>query len=82
MVLDDSSGANIEITCSRLLSGSRDKLGKDEKNTQKDHRMIGRTKEGHEVDLTGVDVGSVVMVKGGIGSFRGEKQMTLERFSM
>lgn len=79
MVLDDSSGANIEITCSRLLPNSRDKPGKDENHTQKDHRVIGRTKEGYDVELTGVDVGSVVRVKGGIGSFRGEKQMTLER---
>ena len=89
MVLDDSSGANIEITCSRLLPDPGDIPGKDETNpvktqkyTQKDYRMIGKTQRGYTVDLTGVDVGSVVKAKGGIGSFRGEKQMTLERLSM
>lgn len=89
LVLDDSSGANIEITCARLPPDSRDKPGKNEanpvkaeKDTPKDNRMIGQTKRGYTVDLTGVDVGSVVKVKGGIGSFRGEKQMTLERLTL
>ena len=32
--------------------------------------------------MGGVDLGSVVKIKGGIGEFRGEKQITLERISM
>ena len=89
MVLDDSSGANIEITCARPPSGPKDTIAKDgtqpggfDQSARKDHRLIGWTKEGCTVDLTGVDVGSVVKVRGGIGCFRGEKQMTLERLSM
>ena len=84
MVLDDSSGANIEITCGRT---SHQKQEADANAitshvpAKEEARMIGNTAQGYEVDLTGVDVGSVVKVKGGIGCFRGEKQMTLERLS-
>ena len=34
---------------------------------------------GRDVDLSGVDVGTVVKVKGGVGSFREVRQMQLER---
>ncbi len=41
--------------------------------------ITGITAEGNEVDLSNVDIGSVVKVKGGIGEFRGQKQILLER---
>lgn len=83
MVLDDSSGANIEITCGRTLPTKHDSDTKAHppSNLPEKARMIGNTTQGNEVDLTGVDIGSVVKAKGGIGCFRGEKQMTLERLS-
>lgn len=42
---------------------------------------LGITATGLSIDLAGVDVGSIVKVKGGIGEFRGVRQMTLEKIS-
>ena len=39
----------------------------------------GVTATGRDVDLRGVDIGTVVKVKGGVGSFREMRQMLLER---
>ena len=84
MILDDSSGANIEVTCGRPLPPRQNadtKAATDHAPVQEQAGMIGNTAQGNKVDLTGVDIGSIVKVKGGIGCFRGEKQMTLERLS-
>ena len=40
---------------------------------------MGVTTTGRDVDLGGVDVGMVVKAKGGVGTFRGTRQMLLER---
>lgn len=85
-LLDDSSGATIEITCGRpaptptapnanstsLAEGSAG-LGR------LDAFDKGVTATGRDVDLSGVDIGTVVKVKGGMGSFREVRQMLLER---
>lgn len=87
MVLDDSSGSNIEVTCGRSAAqvsmekstaikggaflGGPTCAGEDS--------QIGTTATGRTIDLRGVGVGTVVKVKGGIGTFRGEKQLVLER---
>ena len=39
----------------------------------------GVSATGRAVDLSGVDIGTVVKVKGGVGSFRDVRQMLLER---
>ena len=39
----------------------------------------GTSATGRAVDLSGVDIGTVVKVKGGVGSFRDVRQMLLER---
>ena len=39
----------------------------------------GMTATGREIDLSEVDIGTVVKVKGGVGSFREVRQMLLER---
>lgn len=83
MLLDDSSGATIEVTCGRqkpvqsapptenvVITGLLDVLTE------------GHTATGRSIDLRGVDIGSVVKLKGGIGQFRGEKQVLLERISI
>lgn len=44
--------------------------------------MKGVTATGRDVDLSGVDIGTVVKVKGGVGSFREVRQMLLERICM
>ena len=87
MVLDDSSGMNIEVTCGR--SATRGSTGKDMAPNglsalrgatgAGDESQLGTTATGRMVDLKGVDVGAVVKVKGGIGKFREEKQVILER---
>jgi len=44
-----------------------------------DKPRVGRSGKGYEVDLSGVEIGKVVKVKGCIGSFRGVRQVLLER---
>ena len=80
MVLDDSSGATIEITCGRPKEQSAD-ANLDTPSTTKytSNSMIGKTAQGNTVDLTGVDVGSVIKIKGSIGTFRETRQIHLER---
>lgn len=52
-------------------------------DTRSDERLqLGLTATGRTVDLTGVDVGAVIKVKGGVGVYRGEKQVVLERLCM
>lgn len=80
MVLDDSSGENIEVTCGRAKEPSMDAKSAIQQPTGgKTKPAVGKTVLENTVDLTGVDVGSVVKVKGLIGSFRGMKQVQLER---
>lgn len=93
MILDDSSGSTIEVTCGRkipppkynntdiravedYLYGSKTAaMEPSEPDTR------GVTATGYDIDLRGVDIGSVLKVKGGIGDFRGQRQLLLERIS-
>ncbi|CAF9931613.1 MAG: hypothetical protein HETSPECPRED_008144 [Heterodermia speciosa] len=81
MVLDDSSGATIEITCGRPKEQSAGTNLDIPSTTTKytSNSMIGKTAQGNTIDLTGVDVGSVIKIKGTIGTFRGTRQIHLER---
>ena len=80
MVLDDSSGENIEVTCGREKEQSADvKLETQQRKVAKIDSKMGKSAMGNTVDLNGVDVGTVVKVKGTVGSFRGMKQVQLER---
>ena len=96
-VLDDSSGVNIEVTCARKPQPLSTEPVPGFSVTERGHgggvvaeedglslskmSRIGATASGNKVDMTGVDLGTVVKVKGGIGEFRGERQVTLERIS-
>jgi len=84
IVLDDSSGTNIEVTCGRASPAVQNRdvnAATGHTPVREQARMIGNTAQGNSVDLTGVDIGSIIKVKGGIGCFRGEKQLALERLS-
>ena len=80
MILDDSSGANIEITCGRATEQTAAVKAdtRQESKAQTKH-AVGKTDQGFEVDLTDVDIGSVVKIKGTIGMFRDSRQIQLER---
>jgi len=88
MILDDSSGATIEVTCALAPVKDKDALTVESTNGlgkilgKEEEAVKGLTATGREIDLAGYDVGYVVKVKGGIGSWRGEKQVTLERIGM
>lgn len=85
LILDDSSGATIEVVCAR----SKEQLPKAKSDPQpaittKATAVTGETAELYTVgptavDLTGVDLGSVVKIKGTIGTFRESRQILLER---
>ena len=80
MVLDDSSGATLEITCGRPTHNDSDVGSIPLANSSQ--VAEGLTATGRTINLTSVDVGTVVKVKGGIGTFRGEKQLLLERITI
>jgi len=46
------------------------------------NNCMGRTLTGNAIDMRGIDLGTVVKVKGGISEFWDVKQITLERFGM
>ena len=85
--IDDGSGAAIEVTCPRERPSISEpstttNTTTAQNNPFRDLGMKGRTLSGVEIDMLGVDLGAVVKVKGGIGEFRGERTITLERISM
>lgn len=91
MTLDDSSGLTIEIFCRKETSTAPvtdttvDRHGAIKLHDlcqQETNGHVCTTNEGYKVNLQGIDVGSVVKVKGGISEFRGGKQLTLERICM
>ena len=87
IVLDDSSGATLEITCGRRTSNSKQTasiLLVDDYKVPESASLStkGVTATGKDIDLSDMDIGTVVKVKGGIGNFRGQKQMLLERLSI
>lgn len=86
--LDDSSGATIEVVCGRRAPAPPIGGTKSELPLPAEVRAavsssaplpIGLTATGRTVDLSGIDIGAVVKVKGGVGVFRREKQVLLER---
>lgn len=86
-ILDDSSGATIEVTCPRNPTPLEREPSTIASNGIRESRpsrgsSTGTTVTGNAIDMTGIDLGCVVKIKGGINEFRGEKQITLERISM
>ena len=87
MLLDDSSGATLEITCGRPKLAHENVDRERPLETSKTPRVAelpveGLTATGRSIDLRAVDIGTVVKVKGGVGKFRGEKQLLLEKISI
>ena len=91
MTLDDSSGLTIEIFCRKETSNRTpvgttvDCHGAISLNSEArflDDGQVYTTNEGYKVNLSGIDLGSIVKVKGGVGEYRGTKQVTLERICM
>lgn len=83
--LDDSSGANIEVTCpkerSPLPAPTSGALTLSTNNEgPRRNNCMGRTLSGNAIDMRDIDLGTVVKVKGGISEFWDVKQITLERF--
>lgn len=84
--LDDSSGATIDVTCTRIqpapqdLSAASVGLTTSRVGNNDDALLLkGKTQTGNDVEFQGVDVGTVVKLKGTIGSWRSERQIQLER---
>lgn len=87
--LDDSCGATIELICgyqAAVASTTDVRTDLSDKaflKTRSDQRLQqGLTATGRTVNLAGVDVGAVIKVKGGVGVYRGVKQVMLERLCM
>jgi len=84
--LDDNSGCSIEVTCPKerllVVAPTTGALTATTHNEAQRNNSMGRTLSGNAIDMGGIGLGSVLKVKGGISEFRGEKQITLERFGM
>jgi Telomere regulation protein Stn1 len=82
MVLDDGSGATIEVACPKVMQPTTTPVVDDRYN------LPGLTVEGkaekgvNSVNLAGVDLGSVVKVKGTIREMWGMKQIILKRITI
>ena len=85
-ILDDSSGATIEVMCPRDTAYIPNELCATTSETAgrlgDPDVARGKSVTGNKIDMGGIELGAVVKVKGGIGTFRGEKQILLERISM
>ena len=82
MVLDDSSGLTLEVTCARptpAVQNDPTALDGSTLNRNDNEPVQGLSATGRKIDLTGIDIGSLVKVKGCIATFRGERQLSLER---
>ena len=80
--LDDSSGATVDVTCERPKPTVRLENVRSVNVTStslQDLTRKGVTSSRKDIDLTGVDVGTIVKIKGLIGSWRAERQLLLER---
>ena len=80
--LDDSSGLNIEIMCPRPREFTR--LGDQVSSVlAKDDPLwnMGHTVNGYDIDMGRIQLGDVIKAKGGVGEFRNERQLLLERYS-
>jgi hypothetical protein len=87
-VIDDSSGVNLECTCTAppqpaaaavpadTESKTSGKVATTSIVPMKVEPQSTKSPDGPE--LKGIDVGSVVKVKGGIGSFRGARQIRMK----
>lgn len=94
MVLDDSCGATIELSCKRPMfpkpTNNATLIGRESpsvENSQdelvsQDPAYAGLTDTGRTINLKGYDVGAVVKAKGGLRVFSGMKQVRLERICM
>ena len=83
--IDDGSGVLAEVKCPRAAPsnapfdhwsvarrpGEMIKLGAA--------GWLGRSNSGTDIDMRGVEVGAVVRVEGGLGTFRGNMQVTLDK---
>ncbi|KAL9043920.1 MAG: hypothetical protein Q9214_002909 [Letrouitia sp. 1 TL-2023] len=90
ITLDDSSGATIEVTCKRQAPKPTTNLYSFNAATARealppfgtnldDGGGYGIAPSNNRIELGGIDIGSVVKVKGVVGEYRGEKQLMLER---
>ncbi|KAI9822086.1 MAG: hypothetical protein M1826_000546 [Phylliscum demangeonii] len=88
MILDDSSGATIEVICPKPAAeggGGQHAQGDKKKNAGPPPPVPMHAVTAPEVpDLAaaGITLGSIVKVKGGIGLFRGSRQILLKRISV
>lgn len=79
LIIDDSSGATIEVTCPKP-----EKKAKSEGEKASDGPDAGRFAEeqARANTIISIDVGSVIKVKGKVGAFRDNRQIHLERIAI
>ncbi|KAL8920109.1 MAG: hypothetical protein Q9208_006462 [Pyrenodesmia sp. 3 TL-2023] len=91
MTLDDSSGRTVDIFCRKEANNalavdttvdSHGTINLNNASRCAEDNHTYTTNEGFKVNLKDIDIGSIVKLKGGIGEFWGEKQVTLERISL
>ena len=84
-VIDDSSGQTIDVTCDRPKSVQPRSIepnyaAYDIQSIMAEVPRKGVTPSRKEVDLSGIEVGTIVKIKGHVSIWWGTKQIKLERF--
>jgi Telomere regulation protein Stn1 len=82
LIIDDSSGATIEITCPK----PQKKAGAGVEKVSDEQSGLDAAKLAEEqaraTTIASIDVGSVIKVKGKVGTFRESRQIQLERIAI
>ena len=82
VIIDDSSGATIEVTCPKPEKKAD---GQQEKTLDEQLRRDAGNISEEQVrakTIASIDVGSVIKVKGKVGTFRDTRQIQLERIAI
>jgi Telomere regulation protein Stn1 len=80
--VDDGSGALIEVVLPRRKAEKVPLAKSGEQITFLSPQSLGISVLGNEIDLSSIEIGVTVKVKGGIREFRSVKQIALERLCM
>ena len=83
LILDDSSGATIEVTCPKLArKADGDEQVKAGAELLAPGAEVCTEEQARAHTLTSIDVGSIIKVKGKVGTFRDTRQIQLERIAV
>lgn len=82
LIIDDCSGATIEVTCPKPERRTDGERGKSTDEQLRPGATISAEELARDNTMASVEVGSVIKVKGKVGTFRDIRQIQLERIAI